>query len=370
MGIIILLLVQNFIFGLYIAYRIYVSFFKKYNVVLVMGITLVLNNIFLITRLLNKYAGITVPDWVIFCAHIIFGISVYILLLFLFTDILRIIAKIINKPFITFKLQGIIVISLSVLIFIYGYINSHHTNITEYNVVLNKEVAKPFKIAAVSDIHIGADMSSKRLLKEVEIINNQNPDIILLAGDIIDNNVNDFKANHIKAFKNLKAHLGVYAVYGNHEYYSGTFEEVYDLFVKSGFNVLVDNVSYIDDYNFYIIGRDSLRHTNSDGSERKQIDEFKEFIADKEKPVIILDHVPKGLSDGKKIGADIQISGHTHDGQFFPVNLIVRHLNVLSHGILNDNGFYYIVSSGLGLWGPPMRVGTKSEIVIINVSGR
>lgn len=370
MGIYILLFIQNLVFGIYIAYRLYVSFFKKYNVYITMGVILVLNNIFLITRLFNKYTGITVPDWLIFFAHIMFGISVYVLLLFLFSDVLRIIAYIIKKPFITFKLQGSIVVSLSLLIFIYGYFNSHYTNITEYNVILNKYVPKPFKIAAVSDIHIGADMSPRRLLKEVEIINNQKPDIILLAGDIIDNNVNDFTENHIDAFKNLKAPLGVYAVYGNHEYYSGSFEEVFSLFTKAGFNTLVDNVTYINDYNFYILGRDSLRHTHSDGSERKQIEEFADLIEDKSKPLIILDHVPKGLDDGKKINADIQISGHTHDGQFFPVNLIVRHLNVLAHGIMNDNGFYYIVSSGLGLWGPPMRVGTKSEIVIINVSGR
>lgn len=370
MGIFILLLVQNFIFGLYISYRIYISFFKKYNAVLVMGLVLLVNNNFLITRILNKYIGITIPDWIIFCAHIIFGISIYLLILFVASDIFRIIARISKKPFISYKLQGIIVVSLSVIIFIYGYINSHHTNITVYNVTLNKEVAKPFKIVAVSDIHIGADMSARRLLKEVEIINQQNPDIILLAGDMIDNNVDDFTEQHIEAFKNLKAPFGVYAVYGNHEYYSGSFEEVYALFNKAGFNTLVDNVAYINDYNFYIIGRDSLRHTNSNGSERKQIEEFEDLIKDKSKPIIILDHVPKGLTDGKKINADIQISGHTHDGQFFPVNLIVRYINVLSHGIINNDGFYYIVSSGLGLWGPPMRVGTKSEIVVINVTGK
>lgn len=370
MGIYILLIVQNLIFGLYIAYRIYLSFFKKYNAILVMGLVLLVNNTFLITRIINKHTGIELPDWVIFCAHIIFGISIYLLIIFVISDIFRIIARISKKPFISYRLQGIIVVSLSVIIFIYGYINSHHTNITVYDVTLNKEVAKPFKIAAVSDIHIGADMSAKRLLKEVEIINQQKPDIILLAGDMIDNNVDDFTEQHIEAFKNLKAPLGVYAVFGNHEYYSGSFDKVLSLFNKAGFNTLVDNVTYINDYNFYIIGRDSLRHTNSNGSERKQIEEFTHLIEDKSKPVIILDHVPKGLEDGKKINADIQISGHTHDGQFFPVNLIVRYLNVLSHGIINDNGFYYIVSSGLGLWGPPMRVGTKSEIVIINVSGK
>lgn len=370
MGILILLLVQNLIFGLYISYRLYLSFFKKYNVFIVVPVILLFNNIFIITRLISKNTSIIVPDSVIFFAHIIFGISVYILLLFVLIDIIHLFTKILKKPFISHKLQGFIVVSLSLLIFIYGYFNSHHTNITTYNVVLNKTLEKPLKITAVSDIHIGADMSPERLLKEVEIINNQKSDIILLAGDIIDNNVDDFTENHIKAFKNLKAPLGVYAVYGNHEYYSGSFEEVYDLFVKSGFNVLVDNVTYFEDYGFYLLGRDSLRHTNSDGSERMQIEELSYLIQDKTKPLIILDHVPKGLDDGKKIGADIQFSGHTHDGQFFPVNLIVRHLNVVSHGILIENGFNYIVSSGLGLWGPPMRVGTKSEIVVINVKGK
>ena len=92
-------------------------------------------------------------------------------------------------------------------------------------------------------------------------------------------------------------------------------------------------------------------------------------VEDKAKPVIILDHVPKGLKDGKSINADIQISGHTHDGQTFPLNLIVRKMTLLSHGMLVDDGFYYIVSSGIGLWGPPVRVGTDAEILLINVYG-
>lgn len=370
MGILILLLIQNLIFGLYISYRIYYALFRQYKAYIVIPVILIINNIFIITRVLNKYLGISSPDWLIFLAHIIFGISIYILLIFILTDIIRILFKIGKKTYISHRLQGIIVLSLSLIIFIYGYLNSHYTNITVYNVQLNKQVEKPFKIVAVSDIHIGADMSPRRLLKEVEIINNQNPDIICIAGDIIDNDVRDFTEQHIEAFKKLKAKYGVYTVFGNHEYYSGSVNEITKLFQKSNFNTLLDNITYINELGIYILGRDSLRKTNSDGSERKQIEEFSYLIEDKTKPLIILDHVPKGLNDGKKINADIQISGHTHDGQFFPINLIVRHLNILSHGILRDNGFNYIVSSGLGLWGPPMRIGTKSEIVVINVSGK
>lgn len=370
MGILIMILVQNLLLGTYVSIRLYMAFFTKYSMWVVITILLLINNLFLITRVLNKYLNVHVPEFITFLAHIILGITIYLVMLYLATDLIRLIFKALGKPFITNTLQGVIITSLTMIIFIYGYINSHYTHITEYNIALDKPLNKPLKIVALADLHIGADMSQRRLFKEVEIINNQKPDIIMISGDVIDHDVKDIQAGHLEAFNQLKAPLGVYAVYGNHEYYSGTFDEVMDIFNKAGFKTLVDNATYIDEYGFYILGRDSLRHTNSDGSERKSISELAPLIEDKSKPIIILDHVPKGLVDGKSINADIQFSGHTHDGQFFPMNLIVRAINVLSHGIIIDNGFYYIVTSGLGLWGPPMRVGTQSEIMVLNVTGK
>ncbi len=370
MGILIMILIQNLFLGTYISIRLYMAFFKKYKAWIVITILLLINNTFLITRVLNKYAGIYVPDAVTFAAHIILGISIYLVMIYIVTDIIRLLFKVLNKQFMSHKTQGIIVTGLTAVIFIYGYFNSHYTHITEYNITINKQLIKPVKIVALADLHIGADMSPRRLFKEVEIINAQNPDVIMISGDVIDHDVKDIKQGHIDAFNKMKAPLGVYAVYGNHEYYSGTFDEVMDIFNKAGFKTLVDNATYIDEYGFYILGRDSLRHTNSDGSERKNINQLMPLIEDKTKPLIILDHVPKGLSDGKTINADIQFSGHTHDGQFFPMNLIVRAINVLSHGMIVDDGFYYIVTSGLGLWGPPMRVGTQSEIMVLNVKSK
>ena len=206
--------------------------------------------------------------------------------------------------------------------------------------------------------------------RTLDVINKYHPDIILIAGDIIDNNINDFTYAHIDALKKLYAPLGVYAVIGNHDYYSADAAALKSLIEKTNIKVLLDNVTYIQEKGIYIIGRDSLRHTNDNGSKRQNIVSLYNNIEDKSKPVIILDHVPKGLDDGRKINADIQISGHTHDGQTFPLNLIIKILTFLPHGMINDNGFYYFVSSGLGLWGPPVRVGTDSEILIINVKGK
>ena len=370
MGILILIILQSIVFGLYTAYRLYQAFFTKYKKLPVIISLLLIFSSFLIVRILVKYCHINVPHNIVFATHIILAVTNYLFMYLIITDIVRLIFKIIHKPFITHKLQLIIVLSATFITVLYGYINSHDTKTAEYNITLNKHLNGELKIAAVSDLHIGADMSPARLEKEVNNINKYHPDIIFIAGDIIDNNINDFTYAHIDALKKLYAPLGVYAVIGNHDYYSADAATLKSLIEKTNIKVLLDNVTYIQEKGIYIIGRDSLRHTNDNGSKRQNIVSLYNNIEDKSKPVIILDHVPKGLDDGRKINADIQISGHTHDGQTFPLNLIIKILTFLPHGMINDNGFHYFVSSGLGLWGPPVRVGTDSEILIINVKGK
>lgn len=367
MGILLMILLQNVVFGLYVSYRIYISFFSEYRALTAVPVIFLINDSFLILRVLSKNFGFIPPDWLSLIVHMILGLTVYLFLFFLASDIIRIVFKIAGKPFISQLMQGVAVAGLSLVLLIYGYWNSHNAKIKSYAVSLNKPAAAPFRIAAVSDIHIGADMSAARLAKIADRINGFSPSLIFIAGDTIDHDIRDFSEKHKEAFKKLSAPYGVYAVMGNHEYYSGDPDEIIDVFNQAGMTVLKDEAEYIEALGVYVLGRDSLRHTNSDGSERKSIDELAPLIEDKEKPVIILDHVPKGTKDGEKIGADIQISGHTHDGQFFPVNFIVRAMYPLSSGMLDINGFHFFVSSGLGLWGPPMRVGTDSEILIIDV---
>lgn len=367
MGILILILLQTIICGLYIAWRIYKSFFEKYNRALVVSSVLIINSLFLILRVLNKTFGIEIPYWLTFFSHILLGIIIYMFLFFILNDIIMMICKIFKIKYITLKKQGIVVVTLSLLTFVYGYWNSHNTKIKSYQIELAKEVTEPFRIAALTDLHIGADMTPSRLEKEVNIINSYKPDLVVIAGDLIDHDIKDFTDKHKEVFKKIKSQYGVYAVFGNHEYYSGDPIQIRKLFEESDMNVLKDESVYIDRLGLNIIGRDSLRSTHSDGSERKSTAELKKLIKEPSKPILIIDHVPKGVKDGQELNADIQISGHTHDGQFFPFNLIVRQMYELSDGMMKINNFYYFVSSGLGLWGPPMRVGTDSELLIIDI---
>lgn len=366
----ILIILFNLVFTVYLSYRLYKSFFVKYKSAIVISTIMILCNLFLIFRILEKALNIGSFGIIMFCADFIFAVCIYMGLCFLIIDIIKIIFKILHKTFINNKIQGIIVVILSVIICFLGHINSHTTKIKEYNITLNKNIVSPLKIVAFSDIHIGSDMSSSRLNKEVAIINNLKADVVFIVGDIIDNNIEDLTEEHIKELKEIKSLFGVYTVFGNHEYYSGNKNDIINLFKKAGFITLIDDIIYIKEKEFYIIGRDSLRHTNSSPTERVDIETLYRQIEDKTKPIIILDHIPVSHNDGQKINADIQISGHTHDGQFFPINLIVKKMYELSHGMINYNGFHFFVTSGLGLWGPPIRMGTDSEIIVINIDNK
>ncbi len=370
MSMLVFILILNIVFSIYIAYHIHLSFFAKYNRAKVTPFVMIICNLFIITRSIEKFSDTQLSNAVIFISDIILALFIYVFILFLTTDIVKLIFKLFKIPFINNNIQGIIVVSLSAIIFLLGFLNSHITKIKEYNISLNKTVYTPFTFAALADIHIGSDMTPARLSREIQHINSLEPDFVVIAGDIIDNNVYDFTEEYIEEFKKLEAPLGVYVVFGNHEYYSGTQQEVLSVFNKAGFKTLIDDVAYIPEKEVYIIGRDSLRHTNSSNDERINIETLYSKIKDKTKPVIILDHIPKSSLDGRKINADIQISGHTHDGQLFPINLIVKKMYELSHGMKNYDGFHFFVTSGLGLWGPPVRVGTDSEIMLINVANK
>ena len=367
MSVLVLLLMQNIIFFIYVAYHLYLSFFTKYKKSSSIPFIILLCNSFIITRSIEKFSSYYVHDVFIFISDIILALFIYIFFFYLLTDFIKVVFKLFKTPFINHYIQGIVSVTLSVIICILGFINSHITKINEYNITLNKTVYTPFTFAALADIHIGSNMTPARLGKEIQKINRLKPDFVVIAGDIIDNNIQDFTEEYIEEFKKLEAPLGVYVVFGNHEYYSGTQREVLSAFSKAGFKTLIDDVVYIPEKEIYIIGRDSLRHTNSSNDERTSIETLYSHIDDKTKPIIILDHIPKSSHDGRKINADIQISGHTHDGQFFPVNLIVKKMYELSHGMKKYDGFHYFVTSGLGLWGPPVRVRTDSEIMLIHV---
>lgn len=219
------------------------------------------------------------------------------------------------------------------------------------------------KIVAISDLHLGYGIRKKEFEGWIEKINNENPDIVIIGGDIIDSSVRPLIADDVaSSFHKIKAPLGIYACLGNHEYLSGSSESM-NFIKQTGVNLLKDMVAEIDS-TFYIIGRDDKMNPK-----RKSLEQLTEGL-DKTKPIILLDHQPFHLEDAENNGIDLQFSGHTHRGQVWPISLVTDAIYEVSHGYKQKGDTHVIVSSGIGIWGGKFRIGTQSEYVVITLKGK
>lgn len=264
---------------------------------------------------------------------------------------------------------GFLVLSLVFLLLIYGTWNANHPQVVHYDITIKKRVQNLSKIHAVmvSDIHLGLVVDNDRLDAMVNRINELDPDIVLLAGDTIDEDVRLFANNKMpEILKKLRSKYGVYAVLGNHEYISGNSELAVEYLQQAGISVLVDECIKINNQ-FYIIGRDDRMAGRMFGKSRLELSSLIEEI-DNNLPIILLDHQPINLEEGQRNGIDLQLSGHTHNGQFFPNNLIAKHIFENSWGYLRKGEYQVVVSSGFGTWGPPIRIGSNSEITDLTIS--
>jgi uncharacterized protein len=264
--------------------------------------------------------------------------------------------------------SGILVLVLLVGILVYGTWNARNIKVTKYDIEIPKKAGglKELKIAMMSDLHLGFIVDNSRLTKMVDKVNELQPDIILIAGDIIDDNIAPFvKQNMGETLKGLKAKYGVYAATGNHDYYGGDSEELIKNLEASGVKVLTDKYVKIND-SFYVAGREDIAVESYYKRNRKLL---KELLSDVDKalPVILIDHTPKNLQDPMENGVDLQVSGHTHRGQLFPSQYITQGLFELDWGYLKKDNLNVVVSSGIGTWGPPIRIGNSSELVEINL---
>lgn len=295
-----------------------------------------------------------------------FIILIYLLLSFLLVDIVRLFnlalhfAPVGMKAFRMWVFFG--TLPLIFIAMIYGNYKFNHPTIVNLNLQVEKPLQhKSLKIVAVSDIHLGVSIEKKQLKKYVDLINSQKPDIVLMAGDIADNSTQPLIDQKMsEELRQIKAPLGVFAISGNHEFYAENPFSTAEYLKTAGIKYLRDSSALIDN-SFYLVGRDDKTNHL-----RKNLGDLVQDL-DKSKPIILLDHQPFKLNESQENGVDLQISGHTHNGQFFPVNLIVKLMYELSHGYMKKGKTHYYVSSGLGLWGPQYRIGTQSELVVINL---
>jgi predicted MPP superfamily phosphohydrolase len=290
----------------------------------------------------------------------------YLLISFLFVDIVRLFSLVIQmRPvyMANFRLWMMVAtLGVTGIAMIAGNYRFNHPSVVTLNLsTKNPRQNKVLTIVAASDIHLGISIDKKRLQSYVKMMNDQHPDIVLLAGDISDRSmIPVIKQNMLEEFSNIKAPMGVYAIYGNHEHYAETPTATADYLKKAGIVVLRDSACLVDN-SFYLIGRDD--RTNQ---KRKTLKEIVKGL-DMKYPRILMDHQPFHLEEAENNNIDLQLSGHTHNGQFFPINLIIKSFYELSYGYLKKGNTHYYVSSGLGLWGPQYRIGTQSELVVIHL---
>lgn len=227
------------------------------------------------------------------------------------------------------------------------------------------DLLKTLRAVQISDVHVSPVLSASRLARIIDRVNALAPDIVFITGDLASD---DTPARELlrmsEVLKQLHPPLGVFACTGNHEYYGG-LERTCAAIRAGGVRILEDEAVLVAD-SFYVIGRKDPTSVPRGGTRMP----LAEILAglDKSRPLILLDHQPIHLEEAAAAGIDLQLSGHTHNGQIFPINLINKGIYELNWGLLKKGPTWFYVTSGAGTWGPPVRLGSTSEIVLFEIS--
>lgn len=296
-------------------------------------------------------------------------ILLYMVMLYLLLDLGRAV-HLVPHSFMFNSVKG----SLTVLVvitgvFTYGYFHYLHkvrqplelpTSKIVTSSPANKGKGEAMKLVLVSDLHIGYHNQVRELNRWVDLINKENPDLILIAGDIIDGRIRPLREENMAAsFHRLKA--PVIAALGNHEYYTG-LKDALPFYKDAGITLLRDSAINIKGIN--IIGRDDRTNPH-----RKSIKQLEQGL-DMTRYTILLDHQPYHLEEAQQAGIDFQFSGHTHYGQVWPISWITDAIYEDAFGPLQKGKTQYYVSSGLGIWGAKFRIGTRSEYVVATLKNK
>ena len=270
----------------------------------------------------------------------------------------------------TFRFRlGLATIGFVSLVVLAGHLNALNTRIREISLTIPKKVSgiQNMKIVMASDIHLGALIGENREAKLVRIINSQNPDLVLLCGDLVDGDIAPvLRKNLGKHLQEINSLMGVYAIPGNHEYIGGISKTL--PYLRSvNIKLLRDSILVLPN-GVQIVGRDDRDNRQMGEENRRRT--LKELMTglDKSFPVIVMNHQPFNLDEAVIENVDLHLSGHTHHGQLWPLNYITKAVFELSWGYLKKGETNFYVSSGFGSWGPPVRLGNTPEVVVFNLT--
>ena len=333
-----------------------------WTVVIMIGVSIVLSRL---SESISTYWLPLILNTV--CAIMI--CSVFVTLIF---DIGRWISKKRLKPQLTTKVVYILGICS---LFYYGHEMAMEPSVVNYQVKIDKSAkVNKLRIVQLSDIHINDMTSSDRIQHMVDKVNQLDADFIVITGDTLDRRLQPFTEKGFdKQFQQFKSKYGTYIIFGNHEYLNIKEEnnheqDIINAFKHANMKVLKDDVVHLDNVGITFIGRDDFSSSRYD-IKRASLPDLMVF-SNTNKPIILLDHQPHDLDEPANLGVDLMISGHTHAGQVFPINLIEKLIYKNNYGIYKNTKQHFtsIVSSGFGFWGPPIRLMTRSEIVVIDVT--
>lgn len=326
---------------------------------------------YIISMFLNKFISPNLTNFLYLIGSYWMGLLMYTLLTFPITGIINII---ISKSHVSNNLtdkyyiyQTILIALVFIIITTIGSFNAKNSYVTSFDIDIDKPSFKePVNVIMVSDIHLGNIVKNKKLSNMVKEINDLNPDIVIIAGDIIDSDIKPFlNTNMGREFSKIKSTYGTYATLGNHDLMTKAETQIVKILEENSVKVLRDESILIND-SIYIIGRDDITINRFSENDRASLLDLTHNL-DKSKALIVIDHNPKYINESLNANIDLQLSGHTHKGQIAPGNLVTNKMFEIDYGYLKKDNLNVVVSSGYGTWGPPIRIGSRSEIVQMNL---
>ncbi len=321
-------------------------------------------------RILERFFLSPLSSFLVWVGSFWLAGMVYLLFASIMVDVVRLANAIIpflptldeQARFIVGETIGLIVF----LVVVAGHLNAVHprTKKLQLTIPKNGHGVKSVRIAVASDIHLGTIVCKARLERIVKKINGLDADLVLLPGDVVDEDIGPvIRQNLGEVLRTIRSRYGVFAVTGNHEYIGGV-EAACSYLVEHGITMLRDQSVKVND-SLYIVGREDVSYNRRD-RKRKALPELLAGL-DEQLPIIMMDHQPFRLNEAEEHGVDVQLSGHTHHGQLWPFNYITQRIYEVSWGYKKKGKTHVYVSSGVGSWGPPVRTGNRPEIIELNI---